>query len=105
MPYIYPYFEEEFIVIQPKEKKEVQSRCKENIDYNKTDFDDYIDNNLIRLKILDATDLSSLMYNNNKEKPIEITKNVDEIEENDDFIRVPYKNPLGFCIFSLMNKK
>jgi len=79
MPYIYPYFEEEFIVIQPKSNKEVQSKCKENINYDNAIFDDYIDNNLIRLKILDATDLSSLMYNNNKEKPIEITKNIDEI--------------------------
>lgn len=104
MPYIYPYFEEEFVVIQPKSNKEVQSKCKEDIDYDNITFDDYIDNNLIKLKIKDATDLSSLMYNNNN-KPIEITKNVDEIEENDDFIRVPYKNPLGFCICSLMNKK
>jgi len=102
---MYPYFEEEFIVIQPKSNKEVEYKCKENINYDNAIFDDYIDNNLIRLKILDATDLSSLMYNNNKEKPIEITKNIDEIEENEDFIRVPYKNPLGFCIFSLMNKK
>lgn len=103
MAYIYPFFEEEFMVIQPNEKKEIPSQTLKTIELSElTKVDSFIDNNLIKLDTLDATEYSTLMHNRNS-KPIEITKNVDEIEENEDFIRVPYKNPLGFCYFNLMN--
>lgn len=103
MAYIYPYFEEEFMVIQPKERKEIPSKTTKSIELSEVaKIDSFIENNLIKLDTIDATEYSTLLYNRNT-KPIEITKNINEIVETEDFIRVPYKNPLGFCYFNLMN--
>ena len=100
MAFIYPCFEEEFMVIYPNQRLEIQSEIKKIIERSEiTKVENFIDNTLIKFDILDATEYSSLMFNRN-DKPIEITKNVKDIVETEDFIRIPYTSPIGVCYFT-----
>ena len=50
MPYIYPLFEEEFVVIQPNEKKEIGSKYLLKNEISKdAQVSDFILNNLTKL--------------------------------------------------------